>query len=225
MRQWFGSALVLLTTCHRIAPKQLPESMRTYCQLDNWDKLRLTLNRNTNIGPRNELFCQPVILSGYGLLFFSVLAAARLHDDVIIWKHFPRYWPFVRGIYRSPVNYPHKGQWRGTLMLSLICARKNGWANNGEAGDLRRHRAHYDIIVMYKVWTWSRAQLWKRSAPCIYDDSLTLQELQSLTETEMSSFWWNFHHWLHWKLSKWQLPVQPVIKISSKWRHFRFSDC
>ena len=41
----------------------------------------------------------------------------------------------------------------------------------------------------------------------------------------MSSFWWNFHHWLHWKLSKWQLPVQPVIKISSKWRHFRFSDC
>ena len=39
----------------------------------------------------------------------------------------------------------------------------------------------------------------------------------------MSSFWWNFHHWLHWKLSKWQLPVQPVIKISSKWRHFRFS--
>ena len=44
-----------------------------------------------------------------------------------------------------------------------------------------------------------------------------------LTETEMSSFWWNFHHWLHWKLSKWQLPVQPVIKISSKWRHFRFS--
>ena len=41
----------------------------------------------------------------------------------------------------------------------------------------------------------------------------------------MSSFWWNFHHWLHWKLSKWQLPVQPVIKISSKWRHFRFSEC
>ena len=47
--------------------------------------------------------------------------------------------------------------------------------------------------------------------------------LSIYTETEMSSFWWNFHHWLHWKLSKWQLPVQPVIKISSKWRHFRFS--
>ena len=42
------------------------------------------------------------------------------HDDVIKWKHFPRYWPFVRGIHRSPVNSPHKGQWRGALMFSLM---------------------------------------------------------------------------------------------------------
>ena len=71
-----------------------------------------------------------------------------LHDDVIKWKHFPRYWPFVRGIHRSPVNSPHKGQWLGALMFILICARINGWVNNGEAGDLRRNRAHYDVIVM-----------------------------------------------------------------------------
>ena len=45
-----------------------------------------------------------------------------LHDDVIKWKHFPRYWPFVRGIHRSPVNSPHKGQWRGALIFSLIAA-------------------------------------------------------------------------------------------------------
>ena len=43
------------------------------------------------------------------------------HDDVIKWKHFPRYWPFVREIHRSPVNFPHKGQWRGALMFSVIC--------------------------------------------------------------------------------------------------------
>ena len=48
------------------------------------------------------------------------------HDDVIKWKHFPRYWPFVRGIHRSPVNSPHKGQWRGALMFSVICAWING---------------------------------------------------------------------------------------------------
>ena len=50
-------------------------------------------------------------------------------DDVIKWRHFPRYWPFVRGIHLSPVNSTHKGQWRGALMFSLISARINGWVN------------------------------------------------------------------------------------------------
>ena len=72
-----------------------------------------------------------------------------VHDDVIKWKHFPRYWLFVRGIPRSPMNSPHKGQWRGALMFSLICAWRNDWVNNREAGDLRRHRAHYDVTVMW----------------------------------------------------------------------------
>ena len=68
------------------------------------------------------------------------------HDDVIKWKHFPRKWPFVRGIHRWPVNSPHKGQWRGALIFSLICAWINDCVN--QSGDLRRHRAHYDVIVM-----------------------------------------------------------------------------
>ena len=71
------------------------------------------------------------------------------HDDVIKWKHFPRYWPFVLGIHRSPVNSLHKGQWRRALVFSLISARNNGWISNGKAGDLRRHRAHYDVTVMF----------------------------------------------------------------------------
>ena len=81
----------------------------------------------------------------------EVTYITSLHDDVIKWKYFPRYWPFVRGIHRSPVNSPHKGQWRGALMFSLISAWINGWVNNGEAGDLRRHPAHYDVIVMYRL--------------------------------------------------------------------------
>ena len=72
----------------------------------------------------------------------------QTHDDVIKWKHFPRYWPFLRRIHRSPVNSPHKGQWRGALMFSLIWTWINSWVNNPEAGDLRRHRAHCDVIVM-----------------------------------------------------------------------------
>ena len=75
-------------------------------------------------------------------------AFIKHHDDVIKWKHFPRNWPFVRGIHRSPVNTPHKGQWRGALMFTLICDRINGWVNTREAGDLRRYRPHYDVIVM-----------------------------------------------------------------------------
>ena len=42
-------------------------------------------------------------------------------------------------------------------------------------------------------------------------------------EPELPSFWRNFHHWMHWEFLKWQLPVQPVMKISSLWRNFRFS--
>ena len=71
-----------------------------------------------------------------------------IHDDVIKWKNFPRNWPFVRWIHWSPVNSPHKGQWRGALMFSLICAWINGWVNNREAGVLRRHRGYCDVIVM-----------------------------------------------------------------------------
>ena len=78
------------------------------------------------------------------------------HDDVIKWKHFPRYWTFVREIHRSPVNFPHKGQWRRALMFALICVWINSWVNNSEAGNLRRYRAHYDVIVMaaenYTLW-------------------------------------------------------------------------
>ena len=70
------------------------------------------------------------------------------HKFIITWKHFPRYWPFVRGIHRSPVNSPHKGQWRRALMFSLICVWTYPWLNNRDASDLRRHRAHFDVIVM-----------------------------------------------------------------------------
>ena len=67
------------------------------------------------------------------------------HDDVIKWKHFPRYWPFVRGNQRSPMNSPHKGHWRGALMFSLICALNKrvskhswGWWIETPSRSLRR---------------------------------------------------------------------------------------
>ena len=88
--------------------------------------------------------------NGDAILYESLrlYRSVKIHDDVIKWKHFPRHWPFVRGIHRSPVNSPHKGQWRWAFMFSLICARIIDWVNNREAGDLRRRRAHYDVTVM-----------------------------------------------------------------------------
>ena len=58
---------------------------------------------------------------------------------------------FVRGIHRPPVDSPPKSQWRGALMLSVICTWTNGWANNRDADDFRRHRAHYDVTVILGV--------------------------------------------------------------------------
>ena len=63
------------------------------------------------------------------------------------------YWPFVWGIHRSPVNSPHKGQWSGPLMFSVICAWTNGWVNNWDTRELRHHHAHYDVIVMNNIFT------------------------------------------------------------------------
>ena len=85
------------------------------------------------------------------LSIFSTTRSYRPgHYDVIRWKHFPRNWPFCAGNSLVPENSPHKGQRRGALMFSLICVWINGWGNNHEAGDLRRHRGHNDVNVMWR---------------------------------------------------------------------------
>ena len=68
------------------------------------------------------------------------------HYDVIKWKYFPHYWPFVRGIHRPPVNSPHKGQWPWTSLFSLIGALNKrlskqpwGWWFETPSRSLWRH--------------------------------------------------------------------------------------
>ena len=79
------------------------------------------------------------------------------HDDVTKWKHFPRYWPFVQGIHRSPVNSPDKGQWCGTLKFSLICLNKRlskqswGWWFETLSCPLWRHCNVYPNNSKLKV--------------------------------------------------------------------------
>ena len=66
------------------------------------------------------------------------------HDDVMEWKHFPRYWPFVRGIHRSRWIPRIKTSEAELLFIFFIFVWINSWVNNREAGDLRHHGAHYD---------------------------------------------------------------------------------
>ena len=77
----------------------------------------------------------------------------KIHDDVIKWKRFTAQLVLCAGNSPVPVNSPHKGQWRGALVFSLICVWINCWVNNREAGDLRRYRGYYDVIVMYGLDT------------------------------------------------------------------------
>ena len=90
-------------------------------------------------------------LSAYLRLFLPVRNCA-FATLLSWWRHqmetFSALLALCAGIHRWPVNSPHRGQWRGALMFSLIFVWINGWVNNREACDLRRHQAHYDVTVM-----------------------------------------------------------------------------
>ena len=109
------------------------------------------------------------------------------YDDMIKWKHFPRYWPFMRRIHWSPVISPHKGQWRWAFMFSLNCAWINDLLNNREAGDLRRYRTHYDVIVMMMT----SPNLW-------YE---TTNAFISFIADEVGTFRWCIPKEMHWSSS------------------------
>ena len=94
-------------------------------------------NRDT-IGSRNGLTfvrCQTIIWNNDDL---------SLHGDVIKWKHFPRYWPGHWWILHTKASDAEFScfLWSPPWI--------NGWVNGREAGELRLHRAHYDVIVMNK---------------------------------------------------------------------------
>ena len=147
-------------------PNRLANTIFTFIFLHhNWcSSLKIVPNGPININQTLiQIMVQVNIWTNDGLVYWCIYASLsfrllmhmapalhllKTHDDVIKWKHFSRYWPFVREFHRSPVNSPHKGQWRRALMFSLIFAWINGWVNNGKDGDLIRHCAHRDIIVM-----------------------------------------------------------------------------
>ena len=152
------------------------------------------------------------------------------HDDVIKWKHFSRYWPFVWGIHRSPVNSPHKGQWRGALMFSLICVWINDWENNREAGDLRRYRTHYDVIVMARVlikFMQRNGLLHATIYPRGYlspKGQISESPKHLFLSIRQPAIWWLSskiaeisERRQHWQISKWEWTTGVLVEEASQW--------
>ena len=118
-------------------------------------------------------------------------AVAASHSSNFVefswWRHpmdtFSALLAICAGINRTPVNFPHKGQWFGALMFSLICVWIYGRLNNHEAGDLRRYRTHYEVIAM--IWLCSsgiraNVQLHDQAQP-FYSSIRSLSKLKSLS--------------------------------------------
>ena len=88
------------------------------------------LSRSTTVGvSRGDKPCQMIGRFYSWATRRDVMTSSRerlRNSGLPWWRHqmetFSRYWPFVRGIHRSPLNSPHKDQWPGAFMLSLIGA-------------------------------------------------------------------------------------------------------
>ena len=95
-----------------------------------------------------------VWITELGQQWFLIINAKGVHVFIynIRWKHWQHMMTSSNGnivrVIGSMCGEFTGRRWRGALVFSLICSWRNGWVNNREAGDLRRHRAYYGVIVM-----------------------------------------------------------------------------
>ena len=159
------------------------------------------------------------------------------HDDVIKWINFPRYWSFVRGIHRSSVNSLHKGQWRGAFMFPLSASWTNGWVNNRDDGDLRRHRAHYDVIIMEIRWRprvadadplsnfWHKLYHWINNAACIRENEMLWKLISWARHVQLNNLQTRNapQNWVICKEYGLLFGIEPVSNTNSGWSSIRFT--
>ena len=71
------------------------------------------------------------------------------------WRHqMETFSALLAGVGNSPVTgeFPAQRPVMRSFNVSLIWAWINSWVNKREAGDLRHHNTHYDVIVMWIMW-------------------------------------------------------------------------
>ena len=117
--------------------------------------LNFVLNKAHNYVCGNIWYCSLVELTG------KLVMILLWYDDVIQWKHFTRYWPWC-GESTGHRWIPRTKASDAELCCFLRFTWINGWVNNREAVDLRRHHAQFDVTVMSLVnlscvrlsWIW-----------------------------------------------------------------------
>ena len=132
-------------------------------------------------------------------------------------KHFPRNWLFVMGIHRSPLDSPHKGQWREAFMVSLMCAWTNVRANNRNAGNLRRHDAHCDVTVMksqFMLCWWSLRSKFVMNGNIVFVSDKQTEVLAEIT------YWFKNIFFVMWV----RYVKRPFVRINTLARISQYLD-
>ena len=125
--------------------------------------------------------------------------------------------PVAGRLCRSPVTSPHKRQWDGALVFSLICEWINGCENNREAWDLRRHLTHYDVAVML-IWGYRQ----QPSSRQISSRTEAITEILELSWRQICRQLCRQHQQLAvWHLSVFSGCIISINHFNKKWMPFR----
>ena len=148
------------------------------------------------------------------------MSRSSVHNDVIKWKHFPHYWPFVRVFHRwIPITKPVT---RSFDIVFDLLPEQTVEQNNRNACDLRRHCAHYDVTVMYghccvivliSVMFW-RVTTYPINMPWRAITGPMLAGLWSVVQMESLQSIWEFVTSIQTKVK--QTPRNPVVSLVTK---------
>ena len=165
-KHWLRNAVMLDGTNHlnisALKSNKVAQGMRhvqlagvTTCVNDQFRSRYKYLQTQCILGNLRWAACDPWEFSLFsdvidGPLHSALSAVSTVQRQVKWWRHQMETFPGLLAICagNSAGEFPHKGQWRGALMFSLVCVWINGWVNNRAADDLRRYCAHYDVSVM-----------------------------------------------------------------------------
>ena len=146
----------IISNCHRYDLYQQIMKLLVNVARQMWRHLNVATFVEIDVSGRGNASSCYICYSTWQVLHCGIGITSYCHKcknmGISWWRHqmepFSAWLAQCAGISLVPVNSPHKGQWRGAFMFSLIYAWINDWVNNREAGDLRRQRGHYDVIVM-----------------------------------------------------------------------------